>query len=218
MSSLIMRSFARKTAPKVRNGKTQRKNRPDLTPHHCQTRQPYPAIDRQRPGEGYRHLITVKQLKQFIELLPDWQELSCGLNAVILAPGDPIFMGWYLPGRVALSAWNQELPRTWETEFIQEHAGVLDRLGVERGPFYDEWFFKEEVGIPNPSYQVCKFTETSARGFQLMHVFLHELGHHHDRMTTKTKRRSSRGESYAEEYANKFAQRIWDDYFNVFGW
>lgn len=211
----IMRSRPRKTAPKVRDGKAQRKNRSALTPHYSNTPQARPAVDRQRPGAGYRHLITKKQLYQFIDLLPDWDELSRGLNAVVLAPGSHRTMGWYGPGIVAVCAWDAELQREWHNDFIEEHRGVLDRLGVEREPICDdpcnEW-------IADPSFQLCKFTEASARGFQLTHVFLHELGHHHDRMTTKSKRRASRGEDYAERYANQYAEQIWDGYFGKFGW
>jgi len=46
---------------------------------------------------------------------------------------------------------------------------------------------------------------------------LHELGHHHDRMTTKSKRTASRGEGYAERYALAYADRIWESYLNEFG-
>jgi len=51
-----------------------------------------------------------------------------------------------------------------------------------------------------------------------MHVLLHELGHHHDRMTTRSQVDAGRGELYAELYANKYMDRIWEDYVRVFGW
>ena len=51
-----------------------------------------------------------------------------------------------------------------------------------------------------------------------MHILLHELGHHHDRITTRSKVRASRGDSYAEQYALRYADRIWDEYFRVFDW
>ncbi len=126
-------------------------------------------------------------------------------------------MGWYGRGIVAVCAWDQELEQEWNVDFIQEHKELLNRLGVEQEPVYGE-YFGDTSGPLNPLYRLSKFTETSARGFQLMHVFLHELGHHHDRMTTRSKRRASRGEGYAEEYANKYVEQIWDDYFKVFGW
>ncbi len=51
-----------------------------------------------------------------------------------------------------------------------------------------------------------------------MDVFLHELGHHHDRMTTRSRSQAARGERYAETYANRYAERIWDAYQAEFGW
>ena len=48
-------------------------------------------------------------------------------------------------------------------------------------------------------------------------IFLHELGHHHDRMTTRSRRGTARGEAYAENYALAYADRIWDGYVDAFG-
>lgn len=55
------------------------------------------------------------------------------------------------------------------------------------------------------------------RAYQLLHVLLHELGHHHDRMTTKRKQQASRGEAYAERYANHYASTTWERYWEEFG-
>lgn len=121
-------------------------------------------------------------------------------------------LGWHDPGVVAICAWESNLDGEWDNDFIDEHRQVLDRLGVEREPIYDD------DRRADPSAQLCRFTETSARGFQLMAVFLHELGHHHDRMTTKSKVAASRGENYAKEYANRYAEQIWNEYLDAFGW
>ncbi len=51
---------------------------------------------------------------------------------------------------------------------------------------------------------------------QNLHILLHELGHHHDRITTRSRRRASRGESYAEQYARTYEERIWADYLRRF--
>jgi hypothetical protein len=212
-----MPPIRRETNPKVRDGKVQRKNRTALSPHYSQTPQDRPAVDRQRPGEGYRHLLTKQQIYQFIDLLPDWQELSRGLNAVVLAPGNYRAMGWHQPGIVAICAWEGELEREWDVDFIADHRSVLDRLGVPVGPIFDD-VEDEKKWQPNSDYQLCRFTETSTRGFQLMHIFLHELGHHHDRVTTRSKRQASRGEGYAEQYAARYVEQIWERYFKVFGW
>ena len=98
----------------------------------------------------------------------------------------------------------------WHNDYIEEHRDVLDRLSVEREPIY------LDDGRKDPSYQRCRFTETPVRGFQLMDVFLHELGHHHDRMTTKSRINASRGENYAEEYALKYSEPIWNAYLDIF--
>jgi hypothetical protein len=212
-----MRRQQRKTTPRVRDGKVQRKNRTDVSPHYSNTRLDRPAVVRQRPGQGHRHLLTKRQLYQFIDLLPDWEELSLGLKAVLLAPAERLTMGWYRPGVVALCAWEREVAVEWDVDFIEKHRHVLDHLGVPIEPVFDTPE-DEECCRPNLFFQVCRFTEASARGFQLMHVFLHELGHHHDRMTTRSRRCSSRGEGFAEQYANRYADRIWQEYFTLFGW
>ena len=54
--------------------------------------------------------------------------------------------------------------------------------------------------------------EETVRAYQLLDVLLHELGHHHDRMTTGSQKRPARGETYAEQYAAQYAERIWDAY------
>ncbi len=63
----------------------------------------------------------------------------------------------------------------------------------------------------------CDFTNSKIRAYQLLHILLHELGHHHDRMTTKYQQQSSRGERFAERYALNYADRIWERYLDEFG-
>jgi hypothetical protein len=72
---------------------------------------------------------------------------------------------------------------------------------------------------PEPSYEPfarCWFEPSTARDFMLMHVFLHELGHHHDQ---KTLRRggASRGEDYAEAWAIEKERELWPKYRAAFG-
>lgn len=195
----------RRTAPRVVDGKVQRKNRAALSPHYDHHDQERPVIDRQRPGAGYRHVLRKEDVERFLRMLPDWGELSKGLNAVVLAPGDPDCLGWHRPGVVAVCAWDRELESAWPKDFVDDHADVLERLGVEREPRRGGDVF-------------VRWTEPAVRGFQLAHVLLHELGHHHDRMSTASRVRASRGEAYAERYALEYAERIWERYFDVFGW
>lgn len=198
-----MKRFPRKTTPKVVHGKVQRKNRAAQTRNYYNTPQDVPVIDRRRPGAGYRHLLKRRDLIDFISILPDWDELSKGLNAIVLAPGEEDTAGWHDPGVVAICAWERELWLTVESGFYREHKDLLHRLGVPCE--------KKANGY------LCKFEESTARAFQLLHILLHELGHHHDIMTTRSRKRASRGESYAEEYARSYERAIWDRYCEVFG-
>ena len=176
----------RKTAMKVQGGRALRKNnwrrdRDDLwIPRPDEVR-----IVREAPGYGLRHLVTVPQLRAFLERLPMWDEVAVGLRAVVLS-GDDHAMGWHNAGVIGLCGWEREL--WWEDAhpwFLEEHEWILDRLGVERdGP------------------QV-RWTEEQARDFQLLHVLPHELGHHRDRMTTRSQSRAARGEPFAERYARE---------------
>jgi hypothetical protein len=111
-------------------------------------------------------------------------------------------MGYYRSGELAVCAWEASL---WDENscprWLRAHGGVLERLGVvvrKRGPRL-----------------VTEWTEEQARAFQLLHVFLHELGHHADRMTTRSRRGPARGESFAESFAGGVANLVWD-YVRVF--
>lgn len=78
----------------------------------------------------------------------------------------------------------------------------------------------ERLGVPceetSEGNYLCKFDERTVRGYQLLHILLHELGHHHDRMTTRAQKRACRGEKYAEEYARLHQASIWQAYQKVF--
>lgn len=190
---------------RVKNGRVLPARKTAPTPNYDNTPQEWPFIDRRKPGKGFRHVITVAQMRQFLELLPDWREISKGLNAIVLAEGEVDCMGWHRAGVVAICAWPREMLQRWDTGFVEEHKPILDRLGVG-------------CSKENQSLTLCVFNETTARGFLLMHIFLHELGHHHDRMNTRERIDSARGEDYAEQYALRHSERIWDAYFDSFGW
>lgn len=198
-----MNRVKRKSSPKVIGGKVQRKDNRAITPDYYNSEQPLPVIDRKRPGPGYRHLLKQKDIVDFLDILPHWPELCRGLNAIVLAPGDCRVFGYHVPGVVHICAWDKEL---WI------------RLSPEG--YEQERFFLERMGVPcerRGGELMCKFTESTARAHQLLATLLHELGHHHDRITTKSKRRASRGESYAEEYAKKYTDEIWTRYLETFG-
>jgi hypothetical protein len=197
-----MRSYNPKSTPRVKGGRVQKKNNWTLSGDYYEIAQPMPVIDRLRPGKGYRHLVKQRDIHDFITLLPDWAELSRGLNAIVLAPGESGVQGYHEPGAVHVCAWEEDL---WTEEYrwyFDEHQDILAELGVEH-----------EV---NRQYVVLKWTESQIRAFQLLHILLHELGHHHDRMTTRSRFEASRGESYAETYARRYADQIWDRYLRTF--
>jgi hypothetical protein len=111
-------------------------------------------------------------------------------------------LGYHVPGLVAVCAWNRTL---WNDElsgrWFEDHMRILARLGVE-------------VRLEG-SRVLSDWSVEQARAFQLIHVFLHELGHHHDAITNRS-RRVARGEPYAERFAVGLEELIWDDFVRVF--
>ncbi len=199
-----MRQMNRKSAPQVSKGRVQKKNNPEWTASYYDTPPPSLTIDRQRPGAGYRHVLKQRDIEAFLALLPDWAELSKGLNAIVLAPGEYSLNGWHTPGVVGICAWEADLWVDYGAGHYEDHQAVFDNLGVSSHVI--------EKGV------MCEFTEAQARAYQLLHILLHELGHHHDRMTTRSRIRASRGEPYAEAYALTYEAQIWERYQETFGW
>ena len=197
-----MKHGPRKSAPGVKNGRVLTKNRLDLTPSYWNTPQPVTVFDREKPGRGYRHLLDTRTLVDFVELLPEWEETSKGLDAVLLATGSPFSDGWYDTRVIGICAWQRNVEVVWEEDHVEAHASTLDRLNVPRQ--------RTGRGV------LCRFTEDSARAYQLLHVFLHELGHHRDLMTTRSAATPARGESFAESYALQYEDEIWERYARQF--
>jgi hypothetical protein len=193
----------RKTAPKVKLGKVQRKNNWAETPDADYMAGTTVVFQRERAAKGFRHIVGKRDLERFISLLPDWGELAVGLEVILLAPGDEDCDGWHCDGWVALEARPRALWELVSNSYYREHRKVYELLGVP--------VLKRSPGVE------VQYTENSLRAFQLMHVLLHELGHHHDRMTTRSQRQSARGESYAEQYALRYMGEIWDSYITEFG-
>jgi hypothetical protein len=190
---------------RVRDGRVQKKNNwsRDRGDYRAWT-QAEIRLDRRDPGEFQRHLITIAQLREFIHLLPVWDEVAIGLDAIVLDDADDC-MGWHLPGIVAICAWDHDL--WWEDcypRWIEEHRALLERLEVEIRPGEERLL-------------TLRWTEAQARAFQLLHILPHELGHHHDRITTRSQRRAARGEPYAEAYANRVLDELWPGYTARFG-
>ena len=88
-------------------------------------------------------------------------------------------------------------------DYFNDHKDLFERLGVK--------YEIKKDGV------ICDFNETQIKAYQLLHILLHEIGHHHDRINTKSKRKAPNGEKYAESYAEKYEKIIWNKYFENFG-
>jgi hypothetical protein len=197
-----MQVCRRRTTPRVVHGKVRRKNRDDRGRNYSNTRQV--AVRRERPEAGYRHVLTPGDITVFINLLPQWDELAIGLDTILLARGSWYCDGWHVPGTVAVCAWEAGLVRTMSPEYHEDHSDIFRRLHVPCRRL-------DDVGY------VAEFSEWGVRSFQLLHILLHELGHHHDRMTSPSRKRATRGERYAEAYARTHEQVVWSHYLRTFG-
>jgi hypothetical protein len=188
----------RKTAPRVVGGRVLRKNNWQPTPGHVYVRRPAPMIVRERPGHGYEHMLLARDVERFLALLPHWDELAIGLNTILLDAGHPTIEGWHRRGVVALTAWERTLWVDYSAESHRKHAAIYDRIDLTRTILED-------------GYVRAEWTPAKIRAFQLTHILTHELGHHHDAMTNRS-RHSARGEEYAESYANALGDAVWARY------
>lgn len=181
-------------------------------------------LDRRRPSDGYRHLMTIADLRRFVALLPDWDEVAIGLDAIVLDSATDC-AGWCGPGVVAICAWPHDLWDWWTPEMVDEHREILDLLQVERVPVEESREHRElldELAAlaarvkAVPGELELRWTEPQARAYQLLHILPHELGHHHDRITSRSRRTAGRGEPYAEAYANRVLDQVWPRYARAF--
>ncbi len=123
---------------------------------------------------------------------------------MLLTQGEPRLDGYYDPGVVAVCAWPQDPWQVVHGQHVDDHDEVLRALDVAR------------ERLPGDRVRLL-WTRPQARAYQLLHILLHELGHHHDLMTTRTRRECARGEPYAEAYAHRYAEQVWESYARAFG-
>jgi hypothetical protein len=121
----------RKTNPRVVDGRVRRKHRDRSGADYRPTSQF--RIDRVRPRPGYRHFVTASDVMAFVHLLPDWPELTIGLQRILL-DRNPFSQGWYTPGTVALCNWPERAMDFFGGEFFHQHAATFARLGVPCHP------------------------------------------------------------------------------------
>ncbi len=194
-------TFNRRTATKVKDGRVQRKNRQRPTGHDGH------VLDRESPGRGFRHVVTKRDVQTFIDLVPDWHRLSERLERIVLASGSEddglyLFYNREETGAIFLHAWADDLWREIATPYFDAHQEIFERLGVS--------FVRGEDSV------MCRFTEAQARAFMLLHVFMHELGHHQDRIHQKHFG-STKGEEYAERFATHRFNQLFPTYVRIFG-
>lgn len=192
-------SNSRKTTPKVRDGVVQKKNR------NKPTRRNSLAVKIAR-GDG-RHVVTKDDIWKFLRLIPDWKRVSIDLDMIYLAGNlDDEADGWYeYPDEptIVLNPWSKDLTMQISyPDYLNEHSELFKRLGAEvTEVMKDEWSVKFDID--------------SARAFQLLHIFLHELGHHHYRIN-HGRGRDGGSEKFAETYALKMERLIWRRYRDAF--
>jgi hypothetical protein len=197
----------RKSTPRVVQGRVQKKNRwvRDLKDFRA-WEQSEVVVHRERPGEGFRHLVSVRDVQTFVTLIPEFSSWTTGLDAIVLAHGIEGKYGRYRDGVIELRAWPKELSRWCTADFLDASPELFQRLGVER-----------EQDPSDPRWYRLHWTEAQARAFMLMDVFIHELGHHVDRMTSRRKETCGRGEPFAEAFARSYAEALWNRYCDTFG-
>jgi hypothetical protein len=202
-AQMMLTKYNRKTSPKVIGGHVLRKN------NHKKTARRGYVVDRYRPAKGFKHFMKKKDVHDFTDIIPEWEIVSEGIESIILDSGDTSYDGLYKhygyegTGVIWLSAWEENLWVDLNNDYFIDHQWILEKLGVYFEEKDKEW--------------VCHFTESQAKAFMLLHIFLHELGHHIDKMRSKNKNVIRGGEEFAERYANETFLKIWPDYVSKFG-
>lgn len=42
------------------------------------------VVDRERPDKGFKHVISKRNIHDFVELIPSWDEIAIGIESIIL--------------------------------------------------------------------------------------------------------------------------------------
>ncbi len=203
----MAQGYNRKTSPKVIGGLVQRKN------NHSKTARNGYVVDRKRAGKGYRHILKKKDIHDFTDIVPEWEIICEGIESIILDTGDEFIDGLYShynyegTGIIWLSAWSDDLWVDFNEAYFKQHQWLFDMLRV----IYESKEKEKEI------MWCCHFTEPQAKAFLLLHIFLHELGHHVDKLRSRKQNIIRGGEEFAEKYANQTCKSIWPAYIAKFG-
>jgi hypothetical protein len=206
-----MKRNQRKTAPKVVDGRVQKKNRNRRAPCYVGDRRV--AIERRKPGYDYRHAVTQNEVYAFLQIVPGWQEYAKGLNKIILDEGNEYRSGWFQRGTIAVCAFPRDLRVQFGKPYFYRDVDFFERMAV---PYSAEATEQEGDGKNQRPKVTCQFNKATARYYALMRTLLHELGHHLD-LETNDKQWCSRGEEFAESVGRALERRIWPHYCRVFG-
>ena len=195
-------SFNQRTATKVKDGRVQRKNRHRPTGHDRY------VLDRESPGRGFCHVVSKRDVQAFIDIIPDWHRYSERLERIVLASrsdgcdGAHEFYHREETGAIFLHAWHEDFWTDLTIPYFDSHQNIFETFGVS--------YNRQEACV------TCRFTEAQARAFMLLHIFMHELGHHYDRIHQKHWD-SSKGENHAERFATSRFNQLFPLYVQIFG-
>ncbi len=184
---------------KVKGGRVQKKNRQVPTTHRGW------VFYRASAKKGYRHVVSKKHILEFVALIPDWEALSEGLEGIRLGGGDDSVDGWYRyypkesTGLINIDAWRAGPKIEMDDIYYETHQHLFKRFGMC------------VVDVRKAEGWDVYFSDIQARAFLLLHVFLHELGHHRQRMLSRHNT-SKLCESYAENFANDRLEVMWPLY------
>ena len=215
--ALLRQNFAmghRKVTPRVRDGRVASKNRAALTEPDSYALGASLQIVKRAPGPGQVNVVDEHDVRRFLALLPDWPTLGAGIHAIVLDNELSDCDGYYRgDGVIHLSSWPRDITVDLNPEYVESHRAIFERIGI---PFDPPKSPPASGDGEEPGALVrCWFDPLTARDYLLMHVFLHELGHHED---VRTRRRGghSRGEEFAESWAITRELNLWPYYRAVF--
>ena len=229
----------RRSTPKVRNGKTQLKNRYDSPGYfRIPANAPFQIIQ-ERPGPAHQHLLNVPDVENFLDLLPARWRPAHPLRAIVLDRGTVDtcychwgYQGWYDDEMIGINAWPQDTHRIWTKEECKSYEPILNLLEITPIPWDDsdqeesadslgywnergEWREHQHDSESDPDFLV-PFTSDSARAFQLLYVVLRGLGHH--RVHSSSRRRTGQAcDDIAQHFLLQSTADIFPLYLRSFG-
>jgi hypothetical protein len=204
-----MRSRAgRKTTPKVRHGQVQKKDRHQWTEFQELLDNTAFSTIKMKPEDSYVHVVDRRRVLDFVELIPNWRDMSKGLSALVLgydgcSHQTDINYSPKAYNSIWLSPFPKDMTLYWSRSFAIEHKSITEFLGIdliETG--------EDEI--------MTVWTKPQAQAWQLLHLFLYDLFCHNE-CTSQSRDNYHHQHKLAEEYAIKTAQLIVSDYERTIG-